>query len=103
MAGDTSIRVEVCYAKADVQAVVALTLPPGTTAREAAERSGLKARFPEIDFGTNPLGVGGKRVEGDRPLQDGERLEILRPLTADPKEMRRRLAAAGKSMGREKS
>lgn len=103
MAGDAFICVEVCYARADVQAVVALTLPPGATAREAAERSGLRARFPEIDLGTDALGVGGRQVDGDRPLQDGERLEILRPLTADPKETRRRLAAAGKTMGRKKS
>jgi putative ubiquitin-RnfH superfamily antitoxin RatB of RatAB toxin-antitoxin module len=103
MASDAPIRVEVCYAKADVQAVVALTLPPGTTAAEAAERSGLKARFPEIDLGKNALGVSGRRVEADRPLKDGERLEILRPLSADPKETRRRLAAAGKSMGKAKS
>ena len=103
MASDAPIRVEVCYAKADVQAVVALTLPSGTTAVEAAERSGLKARFPEIDWDKNALGVAGKRVEPDRLLKDGERLEILRPLTADPKETRRRLAATGKTMGRNKS
>jgi|SRR5579863_413889 len=100
MASDAPIRVEVCYAKADVQAVVALTLPAGTTAAEAAERSGLKARFPEIDLSKNALGVAGKRVEADQPLKDGERLEILRPLTADPKETRRRLAAAA---GRKKN
>lgn len=103
MASDALVRVEVCYAKADVQAVVALTLPPGTTAAEAAERSGLKARFPEIDLQKNALGIAGKMVDGDRVLKEGERLEILRPLTADPKETRRRLAAAGKTMGGKKS
>ncbi|HEX2668990.1 MAG TPA: RnfH family protein [Gammaproteobacteria bacterium] len=98
MAAEASIRVEVCYARADVQAMVALTLPTGTTARQAAERSGLAARFPEIDLAKMPLGIRGKRVAPDQVLEEGDRLEILRPLTADPKETRRRLAARGKTM-----
>lgn len=100
MASDALIRVEVCYAKPEVQALVALSLPVGCTAREAVERSGLLARFPEIDLHRDGLGVAGKGVEGSHRLRDGDRLEILRPLTADPKETRRRLAAAGKVMGR---
>ena len=102
MASDPFIRVEVCYAKPEVQAMVALSLPAGSTAREAVERSGLLARFPEIDLDRDGLGLAGKGVAGDYRLQDGDRLEILRPLTADPKETRRRLAALGKSMGKEK-
>ncbi|MGE5624582.1 MAG: RnfH family protein [Bacillota bacterium] len=102
MANEPLIRVEVCYAKPDVQAMVALSLPAGTTAADAAARSGLTARFPEIDLRKNVLGIAGERVEGDHVLNEGDRLEILRPLTADPKETRRRLAAAGKTMGRTK-
>lgn len=93
-----SIRVEVCYAKSDVQVMVALTVPTGTTALEAAERSGLVARYPEIDLARQPLGIRGKRVEAGRVLEEGDRVEILRPLTADPKETRRRLAAKGRTM-----
>jgi len=102
MASDALISVEVCYAKPEVQAMVALSLPAGTTAAESVARSGLLSRFPEIDLQKNALGIAGKKVDGDRVLKEGERLEILRPLTADPKETRRRLAAQGKTMGRAK-
>ena len=93
-----SIRIEVCYAKPEVQAMVALTVPAGTTALQAAQQSGLAGRYPEIDLTKQALGIRGKRVEGERVLEEGDRLEILRPLTADPKETRRRLAAKGKTM-----
>ena len=88
MAGEAEIGVELCYARAEVQAVVALKLPAGTTAKEAVSRSGLARRFPELD-GSQPLGVYGKRVTEDYVLQEGDRLEILRPLMVDPKEARR--------------
>ena len=94
-----SIRVEVCYAKPEVQAMVALTVPAGTTALAAAQQSGLMGRYPEIDPAKQLLGIRGKRVESGRVLEEGDRVEILRPLTADPKETRRRLAAKGKTMG----
>ncbi|HEY4127913.1 MAG TPA: RnfH family protein [Gammaproteobacteria bacterium] len=100
MAAEGSVRVEVCYAKPEVQAMVALTLARGTTALEAAQQSGLTSRYPEIDLATQPLGIRGKRVQPGHVLEDGDRVEILRPLTADPKETRRRLAAKGKTMGR---
>lgn len=96
MASEAEIGVEVCYARADVQAVVALKLMRGSTARDAVSQSGLSQRFPELD-GTQPLGVYGKRVADDYPLQDGDRVEILRPLAIDPKEARRRRAAVAKS------
>lgn len=98
MAAEASIRVEVCYAKPEVQAMVALTVPHGTTARQALERAGLTQRFPEIDIVQAVLGIRGKRVESGRVLEEGDRLEILRPLTADPKETRRRRAVKGKTM-----
>ena len=93
-----SIRVEVCYARPEVQAMVALTVPAGTTALDAARQSGLTGRYPEIDLARQPLGIRGKRVEPGRVLEQGDRVEILRPLTADPKETRRRLASKGKTM-----
>jgi len=92
MAADP-IQVEVCYALPEVQAMVALSLPAGTTARQALERSGLTRRFPDIKAETAVLGIRGKRVEHGHVLEDGDRLEILRPLTIDPKEARRRRAS----------
>ena len=98
MPAEGSIKVEVCYAKPEVQAMVALTLATGSTALQALERSGLPQRFPEIEVAQAVLGIRGKRVESGRVLEEGDRLEILRPLTADPKETRRRRAAKGKTM-----
>jgi hypothetical protein len=88
-----SIQIEVCYALPEVQAMVALTLPAGSTARQALEQSGLAQRFPDIKADAAVLGIRGKRVESSHVLEAGDRLEILRPLTADPKETRRRRAA----------
>jgi len=98
MAAETSLQIEVCYAKPEVQAMVALVVPAGYTARQALERSGLSQRFPEIDVAQAVIGIRGKRVEHSHRLEEGDRLEILRPLTADPKETRRRRAAKGKTM-----
>lgn len=95
MASEAGISVEVCYARADTQAVVALKLAPGATAGDAVRRSGLAQRFPELD-GTQPLGVYGKRVAEDHPLKEGDRVEIYRLLTMDPKEARRRRAMKAK-------
>lgn len=90
------IHVEVCYARPDVQAVVALTVAAGTTALDAVRRSGLAHRFPELADASPPLGIYGKRVDATRVLEEGDRVEILRPLTADPKEARRKRAASKK-------
>ncbi len=98
MAAEASIQVEVCYAKPEVQAMVALTVPSGTTAFQALERSGIPQRFPEIDVAQAVLGIRGMKVAHSHRLEAGDRLEILRPLVADPKETRRRLAAKGKTM-----
>jgi putative ubiquitin-RnfH superfamily antitoxin RatB of RatAB toxin-antitoxin module len=100
MPAKEAIHVEVCCATPELQALAALTLPAGTTAGQALERSGLLRRFPGIDTATLALGVAGKTVGSERVLADGERLEVLRPLTADPKEARRRRAASGKTRGK---
>ena len=100
MPAEPRIRVEVCYPRPEQQVMVALEVTPGTTAGQALALSGLTARFPDAAQCT--LGIAGKRVEAERVLAAGERLELLRPLTADPKEVRRRLAAEGKTMGKKK-
>lgn len=91
------IHVEVCYARSGVQAVVALTVLVGTTALDAVHQSGLERRFPELVGAEPPLGIYGKRVAGSRVLDEGDRVEILRALAADPKDARRRRAAERKS------
>ena len=77
----TKLRVVVVYALAGRQAVVELQLPAGSTAGQAAQASGLAAVLR--------IGIGGKEVPADRLLQDGDRVELLRPLAASPREARR--------------
>jgi putative ubiquitin-RnfH superfamily antitoxin RatB of RatAB toxin-antitoxin module len=66
--------------------------------REAVELSGLLREFPEIDLGKNKLGIWNKLAKADAVLRDRDRVEIYRPLIADPKEVRRQRAAEGKVM-----
>jgi len=84
------ISVEVVYAQADEQCVIELDLPPAATAVEAVRRSGLLERYPEIDVETARFGLHGRLIAGGAPLTDGDRVEIYRPLRADPKQARRR-------------
>jgi putative ubiquitin-RnfH superfamily antitoxin RatB of RatAB toxin-antitoxin module len=92
------ITVEVAYALQDKQELTALKLPAGATAREAVERSGLLGKYPEIDLAKNKLGVFARLVKPDAALRDRDRVEIYRPLIADPKEVRKQRAAEGKAM-----
>ena len=82
--------IEVVCALADDQRVVALEVARGTTAGEAVRLSGLLERYPEIDPATTRIGVHGRVVKDDAALCDGDRVEIYRPLIADPKQARRR-------------
>jgi uncharacterized protein len=97
---DETIVVEVAYARPERQLVLKLEVPPGTTALEAVRLSGIEEQFPEIDLATNRLGIFGKLCKPDRSLIAGDRVEIYRPLLAEPRAARRALAAAGKSMGK---
>ncbi len=93
------IHVEIVYALKDVQRVVPLVVAEGTTLEAAVARSGLLEEFPEIELGgRNKTGVWGKIAKADTVLRDRDRVEIYRPLVADPKEVRRQRAAEGKVM-----
>jgi len=99
--GETEfIRVEVAYAKPEAQTIIELEVPMGATAEEAARLSGIEEQFPEIQLGKNRLGIFGRLVKGTQKLASGDRVEIYRPLIADPKVVRRELAALGKTMGK---
>jgi putative ubiquitin-RnfH superfamily antitoxin RatB of RatAB toxin-antitoxin module len=84
------LRVEVVYALLDNQRLIALQVEEGTTVRQAIERSGIRTGFPDIRLIRGNIGIFGKPVELDALLRDGDRVEIYRPLMADPKESRRR-------------
>jgi len=92
------IHVEVCYAQRDKQELVTVKLPPGATLQQALEASGLLAKYPQIDLKKNKFGIFAKLSKADAPLRDRDRVEIYRPLIADPKEVRKQRAAEGKVM-----
>ncbi|MEP7371481.1 MAG: RnfH family protein [Nitrosospira sp.] len=93
-----TIEIEVVYALPDNQLVRQLSLPVGATARQAVELSGIINLFPEIDLSRNKLGIFGKLVKPDAILRDRDRVEIYRPLFADPGEARRKRAEDFKAM-----
>lgn len=99
MADFDLITVEVAYALPHQQRIIALLVEPGTTALAAAERSGIVKIFPEIDLANAKMGIFGQTLgtkglgaARDHILQSGDRVEIYRPLTADPKDARRKRA-----------
>lgn len=95
------ISIEVVYALPDRQALLKLQLPQGTTAREAVQRSGLEDEFPGLELSTMPLGLFGKRLPSPEThvLEPGDRIELYRPLRADPKEVRKQRAARAQLRG----
>lgn len=92
------LTIEVAYALPQKQELVQLTLPSGSTAQQAIDASGLRQKYPEIDLAKNKIGIFGKLSKLDTPLRDRDRVEIYRPLIADPKEVRRKRAEEGKVM-----
>ena len=92
------ISVEVAYALPDQQTIVALTVAADATLQEVIQASGLLDQYPDIDLSKNRVGVFGKLGKLTDTLHAGDRVEIYRPLIADPKEVRKQRAAAGKVM-----
>lgn len=95
---EADIQVEVAYALPQRQLILSLTVPAGCTVEEAVHRSGIKDHFSEIDLSVNKVGIFSKLCKLDQALREGDRVEIYRPLIADPKEVRKQRAAAGKKM-----
>lgn len=96
---DTSvIQVEIAYALPQVQMLVPLTVPEGTTLEEAVKLSGILEKFPDIDLPNSKVGIWNKVSELTAVLREKDRVEIYRPLIADPKEVRRKRAEEGKAM-----
>lgn len=92
------LSIEVVYALPEKQEIIAVKLPVGATARQAIEATGLLQKYPEIDLAKNKLGVFAKLTKPDAVLRDHDRVEVYRPLIADPKEVRKQRAAEGKVM-----
>ena len=84
------LSIEVCYALANEQTLIAVELPEGATVQQALDTSGILQRHPDIDLTTQKVGVFGKLKPLDTVLADHDRVEIYRPLLVDPKLSRQR-------------
>lgn len=98
MSNPNEITVEVAYALPNEQLIVPIKVENGTTAEQAIHASGILNKFPEIDLAINKVGIFGKAARLDTTLRHMDRVEIYRPLIADPKEVRKQRAADGKIM-----
>ena len=94
------IAVEVVYATEEEQALVPVSLRSGSTIQDALDASGLAAQFGGHRLDELACGIWGKLATRSHALRDGDRVEIYRPLSMDPREARRRLAQSGQTMGR---
>jgi len=87
--------IEVAYATPELQKIIECEVDYRLSPRDAVRQSGIEQYFAEIDSDSCDLGVFGKSIAEDYVLLDGDRIEIYRPLIADPKEVRRQRAAKG--------
>jgi putative ubiquitin-RnfH superfamily antitoxin RatB of RatAB toxin-antitoxin module len=86
------LQVVVLYATPQQEFIHPMRVEAGTTVGQAIERSGVLQRFPEISLVTQPVGIYGKKKTLDTPLRERDRIELYRPLLADPKDSRRKRA-----------
>ena len=91
-----TINIEVIYALPERQPLLRVQLSEGATVEDAIRQSGVLDAFPDIDLARNKVGIFSKLVKLDEVLRDKDRVEIYRPLIADPKEVRRKRAEEGK-------
>ena len=87
--------IEIAYATPELQKIIECEIDSGVSPRDAVRQSGIRQYFADIDTDSCKLGVFGKSISEDYDLVDGDRIEIYRPLIADPREVRRQRAAKG--------
>ncbi len=95
---EETIKIELVYALPTEQDLLRLEVPKGATIAEAVRLSGILEKHPEIDLEKGKFGIFGKLSKTDTALRERDRIEIYRPLIADPKEVRRKRAEEGKAM-----
>jgi putative ubiquitin-RnfH superfamily antitoxin RatB of RatAB toxin-antitoxin module len=91
------IQIEVAYANPDKQIIRAVSVASGTTVAEAIELTAIKDEFPGIEIDPGGVGIFSRKVPMGHVLREGDRVEIYRPLIADPKEVRRERAKNAKA------
>jgi len=90
--------IEVTYALEKEQTLLSLEVDKGTTLKQAVEISGILDKYPQINLKIDKTGIFGKIAKLDAVLREKDRVEIYRPLIADPKKVRKERAAQGKEM-----
>ncbi len=85
---DLLIQVYLVYATESAQEIMTFSLPSGSTTRDLIDQSGILEKCPEIDLSNQAIGIFSRKVGLDEVLKNGDRLEIYRPLLADPKQAR---------------
>jgi putative ubiquitin-RnfH superfamily antitoxin RatB of RatAB toxin-antitoxin module len=88
------MEIEVAYATPDKQILLSMDVPVGCTVAEAISLSGIREEFPDMELDSKAVGIFSRKVSMDHELKEGDRVEIYRPLVADPKEMRKQRARA---------
>jgi putative ubiquitin-RnfH superfamily antitoxin RatB of RatAB toxin-antitoxin module len=97
---DDKIQIEVVYGLPNRQVLMVLSVKNGTTVEEGIIASGITAEFDDIDLAINKVGIWNRSAKLSDILKDLDRIEIYRPLIADPKEVRKRRAEKAKDEGR---
>lgn len=100
MVVNKKLKVEVAYAALDRQCLLLVEVPAGSTIREVIYASGILREFPCIDLAKQLVGVFSKRRTLEDTINDGDRIEIYRPLLIDPKEARRAKAKSRQALRR---
>ncbi|HRJ51713.1 MAG TPA: RnfH family protein [Candidatus Thiothrix moscowensis] len=98
MANSETITIEVVYPLPHEQLLLSVQVPEGASIQDGIVASGVLERYPELKLATLAAGVFGKVSKLDQPLRARDRIEIYRPLIADPKAVRKQRAAEGKRM-----
>lgn len=93
------MEIEIAYATPGKQALIQLDVPDGCTVSAALDQSAIRSIFPKIEIKPGLVGIFSQKVEMDHVLQPGDRIEIYRPLIADPKEMRKQRARRDAKLG----
>nr|WP_086940868.1 RnfH family protein [Thaumasiovibrio occultus] len=96
MSSENMIHVEVAFALPNVQRVIKVIAKDDSSVEQIIRQSGILAMFPEIDLSKNKVGIYSRNVKLDANVRDGDRIEIYRPLVADPREIRRKRAEKAK-------
>lgn len=97
---EAEIDIEVVYGVPQKQTLMSITIASGLTVEQAINESGMLTLFKEIDLSVNKVGIWNRAVKLSNEVSDLDRIEIYRPLIADPKEVRKRRAEKAVLEGR---